>query len=682
MDARKFHPSLLFFLFLSFFTYQLQAKPIEQDSQIRYVILLVDYIAGDYKEAVEKPGVIKNKDEYAEMLEFSKLIEKLYPAEKKTSNKVKKQIKELALAIQQKKDKDKVKNLALKLRKQITIDHNLTITLKNHPDFKNGQEVFAKNCASCHGEKGDANSPMAQFLKPPPRNLLEAEFLQDLSPSRVYNTLKVGIPETAMVSYDNILTEKEKWDVSFYVLRLAFKEQKKSQKIDQESLDKLSSTLSWNLLASLSNKDLEKHLSKNLSKQTKKGMVPQLVKKIRANKIGFKSLELNKESPLVFLKKKQSNDESLNFIISKIEEIKKELSKKNSKEIHRDLLSAYLDGFESLEKKLKILDSSLMQNLEKGFMSLRELASHEKINKKEFTTKLATLESDLQKASVLLSPKSSAVKKSPFSDLVASALIILREGLEAFLIIIALLSLVKNLGLPSARKWIHSAWISAIILGFVTFLLIEKVFTLSGANRELLEAFFTILAVIMLFYTGFWLLSQSQKKWTSFITGKSKSELSQGNLWTFFSLAFVAVYREAAETVLFYQALLSTSHNPFMTSCGFVLGVSCLVILCFWIYHYNVRIPLRKFFRMTSFLMFVLSFILIGKASYELIEANYIRQTSLRFIPTLDFLGIYPFVETLVPQALLLALTIALVVKSKAKYSSTDNNLGKPYETS
>ena len=92
-----------------------------------------------------------------------------------------------------------------------------------------------------------------------------------------------------------------------------------------------------------------------------------------------------------------------------------------------------------------------------------------------------------------------------------------------------------------------------------------------------------------------------------------------------------------------------------------------LLFLCFWIYHYNVRVPIRKFFKITSSLMFALSFILIGKASYELIEANYISQTSLSFIPTIDFIGLYPFVETIIPQILLLCVTLAIVFKFKAK---------------
>ena len=118
------------------------SNPKQQSSQIRYIILLVDYIAGDYKEAIEKPGVIKSSDEYAEMLEFSKLIEEMYPKEKQASQDIKKQITLLSTAIKEKHSNEKVKNLALKLRKDLVKVHKLTVTLKKTPNLKKGQEVF------------------------------------------------------------------------------------------------------------------------------------------------------------------------------------------------------------------------------------------------------------------------------------------------------------------------------------------------------------------------------------------------------------------------------------------------------------------------------------------------------------------------------------------------------------
>lgn len=250
----------------------------------------------------------------------------------------------------------------------------------------------------------------------------------------------------------------------------------------------------------------------------------------------------------------------------------------------------------------------------------------------------------------------------------SSATIILREGVEAFLIVIALLSLIQNLGMRKAKVWIHAAWILAIISGFITYYFIHKVFQISGANRELLEAIWTGIAVLMLFYTGFWLLSQSNSiKWTQFVKGGSKEELSQGNLFAFFSLAFIAVYREAAETVLFYQALLSTASHRSSVVIGFFVGVLLLLTLCLGILYYNIKIPMNKFFKLTSGLMFLLSFILMGKAVYELIEANYVTHTPWNFIPQFEALGLYPFRETTLAQCLLLLTTGILLWRFRRK---------------
>ena len=351
---------------------------------------------------------------------------------------------------------------------------------------------------------------MAQVLNPPPRNLLEADFLEDLSPSRVYNTLKVGIPDTAMVSYDKILSDQEKWDLSFYVLALPYlNDKRKTLELGNNSRKEIS----WNLLATLSNKELQNYLGEKTNLAGKE--LTAFAESLRRAQFPSNSIALNKNFNLKLVQKTKSQDESLKFTLTKISEAKAKLEANNIAALHDDLLAGYLEGFESVERKLQILDSKLMRRIEKNFMALRAKAKAKNFDKQEFALELAALERDIHVASEILVAKKTITKASPLSDMIASAIIILREGLEAFLIIIALLSLVNNLGIKSARVWIHSAWVSAVVLGFATFYLIEKVFSLSGANRELLEAFFTGIAVFMLFYTGFWLLSQSQKKWTS-----------------------------------------------------------------------------------------------------------------------------------------------------------------------
>lgn len=114
------------------------------------------------------------------------------------------------------------------------------------------------------------------------------------------------------------------------------------------------------------------------------------------------------------------------------------------------------------------------------------------------------------------------------------------------------------------------------------------------------------------------------------------------------------MFREAAETILFYAALLSSSHNDWMVVGGFSTGLVTLLLGCFAILKFNVRIPLKQFFRVTSLLMILLSVILAGKTVKELVEAGYLKASPVEFLPSLDVLGIYPFWETLLAQALLI----------------------------
>lgn len=679
------------YLFISLFipTQRLEATQIKNPStenlNIRRIILLIDYISGDYSEAISSKREILNHDEYEEMLEFASTTMKLYNKETKKHPDVLKQIKKLEITIKEKQRPSLVKSLALDLKKKLLEHHNLKVFLPSYPNLKKGQTIYQQNCANCHGEQGASKTPMAQLLTPAPKNLIEKEFAEELSPARVHNTLKVGIPNTAMISYEKILTEEEKWNVSFYVTNLFFKNKTKSEATTITQNKDLASPLkrlTWTHLASMSNRELKKWISQSHNSEQNNQKINVQLAQLRTFSFSADKLLLKKSSLEQSVRSSvKKSEDHLSFTLEKIKQTRIEFNNNKFEGISDLILDAYLEGFEHFEKQLKILAPEKLQALEKVFMNLRNLSNKSLFNE-DFEKDLSTLELELEKISTLFAQSKKKKRGSYLSEVISSATIILREGFEAFLIIIALLSIVKNLGFRSAKKWIHSAWILAIACGFLTYYLINQIFQLSGANRELLEAFFTAFAVLMLFYTGFWLLSQSNNtKWTQFVKGESKSKLSQGNLWTFFGLAFIAVYREAAETVLFYQALLSTSNNTFMIVLGFVLGVLILSVLCMGLLYYNIKIPLAKFFKVTSSLMFLLSFILIGKTSYELIESGYLTQTPLNFLPTIEALGFYPYKETITSQMSLLMITVLLLWKLKVSDKKTKTNYQNKLQT-
>lgn len=652
--------ALLSYIFLSSGTAIKKAPPPSKTSlEVRRLVLLANYLSGDYKEAVNSSGLVINKDEYSEMLEFASKMKEIYGGMKAKDSKVYDELNQLEVLIKAKASPDSVKEKAAYLAKTFKEVYSLVSVLPSYPDLKKGKILYQGMCASCHGVLGDAKTPFAKTLNPPPRDLIEKEFSEELSPSRTHNTLKLGIEGTSMISYESILSEEDKWHVSFYVASLPFRVSLASKKSVKSKLSSYVKELSWTNLADMNLSDLRGWVLENSSSKDEAKASSDL-EALRLISFDPQVLSLENESSEGETPKTLHT--SLDYTREKLKEILVKLENKDFKPLSGLLLDAYLEGFENFERKLKIMDPEKLLKLERDFMALRSSANRGAFGE-NFRAGVVALDGELKSLELLFSSAKKSSGFSSFSEVLSSVMIILREGLEAFLIVMALLALVQNLGLRSAKIWIHSAWILATILGFVTYFLMEKVFELSGANRELLEAFLTGFAVLMLFYTGFWLLSQSSsRKWNHFVKGESKNTLTRGNLWSFFGLAFVAVYREAAETVLFYSALLSTASSKYLVVLGFLIGVFLLVSLCLGLLYYNIKIPLDKFFKLTSSLMFVLSFVLMGKAIYELIESGYLQQTPLNYFPRIEALGLYPFGETVLAQAILLVLTVALLL--------------------
>ena len=635
-----------------------------QELTVRRLVLLSEYISADYGVAVSPSLEVLSEEEFAEMLEFSSTIDDLYRELPQKSENLTREIEELKTLVSAKSSPQLVSQKALDISEALKKFYGLETYLKAFPSLTHGKKHFETHCASCHGATGDAKTPLAATLKIPPRNLLEEEFVEKLSPSKVHNTLKLGIPDTGMISYEGILDEEAMWDVSFYVTSLPF--QKKAKKSSaSEFSKKVLFELSWQDLADKRLGELRTFLQGIYPKKDPLEFEGELVLMRTLNFTLSDLAFLERDEPSS--RDKSSSLEYLLLTKSKLAEAVDNLNKKDFRSVSHKILDAYLEGFENFERELKILNPKKLKEIEHDFMELRGLASKDPTNE-ALLSRIKNLDFKLSELEALMTKKTEKRGFLFFSDVLSSATIILREGVEAFLIVMALLSLIQNLGMRKAKVWIHAAWILAIISGFITYYFLHKVFEISGANRELLEAVFTGIAVLMLFYTGFWLLSQSNsKKWTQFVKGGSKEELSQGNIFAFFSLAFIAVYREAAETVLFYQALLSTASHVSSVVVGFFVGVLLLLAICVGILYYNVKIPINKFFKLTSGLMFLLSFVLMGKAVYELIEANYVTHTQWNFVPHFEALGLYPFRETTLAQCGLLLITGILLWRFRRK---------------
>ncbi len=249
--------------------------------------------------------------------------------------------------------------------------------------------------------------------------------------------------------------------------------------------------------------------------------------------------------------------------------------------------------------------------------------------------------------------------------------LILREGLEAILVIAAIVAyLVKT----NNAKHCKVVYLGAI-LGIVASILLAIVFNImatsigeaqSGVSQEIFEGIGMFLAVIVLFYVSNWMISKAEAEvWSNYVQGMVESSITTGNRITLAFTAFLAVAREGAELIIFFQGLTSNKANsPMYLWAGIVVASIVLIFVYVAIQYFSVRLPLKPFFIGTSILMFVLCISFLGKGVYEFQEAGVIGRTFIPFMNgmTIDMLGIYDRVETLLPQIVLLAVTVVTVI--------------------
>ena len=247
-----------------------------------------------------------------------------------------------------------------------------------------------------------------------------------------------------------------------------------------------------------------------------------------------------------------------------------------------------------------------------------------------------------------------------------SLLIILREGFEAILVIGAVVAFLLKMG---HRERLHSIWVG-IILGIAASLATAVVLkTLLGAmpaSREIVEAVTMLVAVVVLFSVSYWLISKVEAaKWQKFIREKVTLALEHGGGKALALVAFLAVYREGAETALFYQALFNEGPNVGVPlALGIVIGLGVLGIIFTLFYRYGVKIPMRPFFTVTSLLLYYMAFVFMGKGVRELQEGNIVPITVIPGGPHVEAMGIYPSVQTLTAQTILIVLLIFATVKT------------------
>ncbi len=248
-----------------------------------------------------------------------------------------------------------------------------------------------------------------------------------------------------------------------------------------------------------------------------------------------------------------------------------------------------------------------------------------------------------------------------------AALILLREGLEALLIIMALVSFLEKSGQKTMRKWIYVGAFVGILLSAVAAVLMSTLFQSAtiDTSRELMEGYIGLLAAAMMIGVGIWLHSKSSvTSWNRYISKQMGNAISSGSVFAMAAISFLSVFREGAETLVFYAGIA-----PKMETSQFVLGIVVailiLAIFAFVLFKASGKIPIHKFFAVATVLIYVLAFKIIGVSLHTLQLRDSVSTTIVDGLPVVSIIGFYPTVETMIGQAILLLLVVATIIYKK-----------------
>jgi high-affinity iron transporter len=247
-----------------------------------------------------------------------------------------------------------------------------------------------------------------------------------------------------------------------------------------------------------------------------------------------------------------------------------------------------------------------------------------------------------------------------------SFLIILREGFEAILVVGSIVAFLIKTGNRDRLRNIWRGVAYALAASAATAVVLKTMLAAMPASREIIEGVTMLVAVAVLFSVSYWLISKVEAaKWQQFIKEKVTNALAQGGGRALTFVAFLAVYREGAETALFYQALFNEGPQVIMPlSLGILAGFVALAVIFTLFYRFGVRIPLRPFFTATSVLLYYMAFVFMGKGIREMQEGNAIPLTAIPGFPHVEWLGLYPSWQGVLAQFALLILFAFAVLKS------------------
>jgi len=518
------------------------------------------------------------------------------------------------------------------------------------PSLAAGRRIYEARCASCHGAAGWGDGPAARGLEPPPARLAQGR--ASSSPLEYYRKISVGVAGTAMPGFAGELEPQDRWAVALYAYGLRYSQagRERGARLLRDRCPACLVTVSgFAETAGLSDDSLAARLAGELQRAPDDSLVRDAVAFAR---LAGALEELGGDRRLFAARVLAETRKQVGQAIRAVEE-------GDRAGALRRLVDAYL-VFERVEAGLRARRPRAAAEAEAAFAQLRGVAAEAPPEAvREAAARLDRV--------LVLAGEELAAAASPRILLVQSLVIMLREGFEAILVIGALVAFLVRAGAAERKRQIGLGAVWAVGASLLTALGFATIFRTARASQEALEGLTMLIAAAVLFWVSYWLVSKIElKKWQAFVARRMGQALSRRSALALAAVAFLAVYREGFETVLFYAALFaSAGAAPGATAAivgGIGLGAVGLALVYGLMQRYGTRLPLKPFFGVTSGLLYLMAFSFAGQGMAELQAAGYVPATPLAWVPTVPALGIFPTLQSVVLQGLLaLAVAGALV---------------------
>ncbi|MCH5555861.1 cytochrome c/FTR1 family iron permease [Pseudomonas syringae] len=597
------------------------ADPVEGAAQALH---LLDYLGADYPATVAD-GKVVDTVKYQQQVDNLAALQGLVVAlpQRAGRDALEQAVTQLKSAVAGRQDAAQVTRQARQLSARLALAYEVSQAPAITPDPARGAPLYAQHCSVCHGDSGAGDGPAGIGLEPPPSNLRDTARLDRLSLYDLYNATGLGIAGTDMPAFADQLDDRQRWDIATYIS--SFSAQPVAQPAKTFNLADLARQTPAEVQAA-------EGPDATATFRAQRAQPPQ-VQRGPAQLLDYTSVTLDKS-----LAAYKAGDREQAYDLS---------------------VAAYLEGFELVESSLDNVDANVRKDTEKSLMAYRQ-SLQDSMPLPQVAQKLEAAKGKLKESADLLGSDGLSLSLSYISGL----LILLREGLEAILVLAAILAFLRNTGQQSAVRSVNIGWGLALLAGLATWALAAYVIDVSGAQRELLEGATALFASVMVLWLGVWMHDRRHAAaWQDYV---KSSLVGGGGRFGFALLAFFSVYRELFEVILFYETLWlqagPAGHDAVLA--GGATALVLLVGLAWVILRGSAKLPLSLFFGINAALLCALSVVFAGHGVKALQEAGIFGTRPVPFFE-FDWLGIHADLYSLGAQAIALIAIAVLYGRSR-----------------